>query len=49
MSYLDLTEDDLIAAQREIDAPHMRLGQWVSRLQPGSNNSVPLLLQAMML
>lgn len=49
MSYLDLTEDDLIAAQTEIDAPHAKLGQWVSPIQPVSNRSVLPLSRAMML
>jgi hypothetical protein len=48
MSYLDLTEDDLIAAQTEIDAPHAKLGQWVSPPHPVSNRSVLPLWQAMM-
>jgi hypothetical protein len=29
MSYLDLTEEDLDAAQKEIDQPQAKLGQWV--------------------
>jgi hypothetical protein len=49
MSYLELTEDDLIAARTEIDAPHAKLGQWVSPIQPVSNRSVLPLWQAMML
>jgi hypothetical protein len=49
MSYLDLTEEDIIAAKREIDAPRIRLGQWVLPLQHKSNSSVPRLLLEMML
>jgi hypothetical protein len=29
MSYLDLTHDDLYAAQEELDHPSPKLGQWV--------------------
>ena len=29
MSYLDLTQEDLNAAQAELDVPNPRLGQWV--------------------
>jgi hypothetical protein len=29
MSYLDLTEQDLAFAQKELDAPHAMLGEWV--------------------
>jgi hypothetical protein len=49
MSYLDLTEEDLTAAKRKIDAPRTLLGQWVLPLEHKSNISVPRLLLEMML
>jgi hypothetical protein len=33
MSYLDLTQEDLDAAQKEIDRPQTKLGQWVLTFQ----------------
>jgi hypothetical protein len=29
MSYLELTDDDLNATRKELDAPRIILGQWV--------------------
>lgn len=29
MSYLELMDEDILAAQKEIDAPHVKLEQWV--------------------
>jgi len=32
MSYLELMDEDVQAAQKEIDAPHVKLEQWVRLL-----------------
>jgi len=48
MSYLELMDEDILAAQKEIDTPHVKLEQWVVSYEYETDDSLPQLLPVMM-
>ena len=48
MSYLELMDEDILAAKKEIDTPHVKLEQWVRPFEHESDYSLLQLLRVMM-
>jgi hypothetical protein len=48
MSYLELMDEDILAAKKEIDIPHVMLEQWVRPSGYESDCSLLQLLRVMM-
>ena len=48
MSYLELMDEDILAAKKEIDTPHVKLEQWVLPSEYESDCSLLQPLRVMM-